>query len=229
MNDDLMKLEGVFRERAAEVPYLQEVPRGMLVRARRRVVRNALSAVVAVGVVAVAASAGLASLRAQGSDVPGHFPTLAPSTPSCVAAELRATAALEGAAGSVLGSIDVANTGAETCTLEGRPILRLVSPADHELPLDVVAVEPQWQADGASPPIGWPVVRLRPGSAAAIRVRWTNPCPDLANPALWSVELTGGRGTLDVLDADATSPPSCLGPTEPSTLEVGPFEPTAGG
>ena len=42
MNDDLDRLERELRERAAEVPYLQEAPRKMLARARRRVARNAL-------------------------------------------------------------------------------------------------------------------------------------------------------------------------------------------
>lgn len=229
MDDDRSKLEHVLRDKAAEVPYLQEVPPKMLARARRRVVRNALSSVVAAGLVVVAVSAGLASLTAPPSEIPGVSSSPAPSTPSCVAADLRATAALQGAAGSVLGSIDLTNVSSDACTLTGRPIVTLFSPAGHELSPSVVDVVPQWQADGVTPPTGWPVVRLAPGSAAAIRVRWTNACPQLTDPALWSVDLTGGRGTLDVSGADATYPPPCNGAAEPSTLEVGPFEPSAGG
>jgi uncharacterized protein DUF4232 len=229
MNDDLANLERVMRDRAAEVPYLQDVPRNMLVRARWRIARNALSSIVAAGLIVVAASAGLASLGASRSGIPGHSTAPVPSTPSCTAADLRATAALQGAAGSVSGAIDLTNFSARTCTLTGRPVLRIFSSPGHSLPVHVVDAAPQWRADRASPPAGWPVVRLDPGSAAAIRVRWTNQCPALANPALWSVELTSGSGTLDVFGADGTYPPSCLGAEEPSRLDVGPFEPGAGG
>jgi hypothetical protein len=234
MNDDLTRLENMLRARAAEVPYVQVVPSRMLARARRRIVRNAVSSVVAAGLIVVGASAGLAGLGALRG--PTHIPegpgvqTSAPpaSNTQCIAADLRATATLEGAAGSVLGSIDLTNVGARTCTLEGRPVVTLFSSPDHDLSLQVVDVAPQWQADGASPPAGWPVVSLRPGSAASIRVRWTNPCPQLTAPALWSIDLGNGGATLDVFGADAIAPPPCNGPSTPSTLEVGPFEPGPG-
>jgi hypothetical protein len=226
MNDDPMDLEHVLRDRAAEVRYLQEAPPNMLVRARWRIVRNALSSVVAAGLVVVAVSAGLGSLRTPNTQVPATS-TPTQSTLSCTAADLRATAALEGAAGSVEGSIDVTNLSEETCTLEGQPTVTLFSSAGQELSVLVQPVDPQWEVDGASPPEGWPVVRLRPGSAAAVRVRWMNPCPQLEDPALWRVELPGGRGTLDVSRADAIPP--CNGTAQPSKLEVGPFEPSTGG
>jgi hypothetical protein len=233
MNDDLTRLENVFRERAAEVPSLQLMPTTMLARARRRIVRNALVSVVAAGLIVAGASVGLAglgALRGPNGVVPrGHSSSPPPaSTRSCVGADLRATASLQGAAGSVVGSIDLTNLAAGTCTLEGRPILTLFSSPGHQVKVRVVPGAPQWRADGASAPRGWPVVSLRPGSAAAIRVRWTNPCPQLTEPALWKVDLGRGKGALDVLGA-AISPPPCNGPTIPSTLEVGPFEPSAGG
>jgi hypothetical protein len=232
MNDDLTRLEHVLRERAAEVPFPQGVPPKMLARARRRIVRNALASVVAAGLIIVGASAGLAGLgvlRGPNTVLPGgHSSPPAVSTRSCVAADLRASASLQGAAGSVVGSIDVTNVGARTCTLEGRPLLTIFSSPGHEVTLRVVGTAPQWKADGASPPRGWPVVRLRPRAAAAIRVQWTNACPQLAGPALWSVDLGSGNGTLDVFGADAVSPPPCNGPALPSTLEVGPFEPSVG-
>ena len=128
----------------------------------------------------------------------------------------------------MLGSIDLTNVGATTCTLTGRPTVTLLSSSGQELSVQVVNVDPQWQADGKSTPAGWPVVSLRPGSAAAIRVRWSNACPQLSNPASWRVELGDGSGTLDVSGADTTYPPPCNGPAEPSTLEVGPFEPGTG-
>jgi Protein of unknown function (DUF4232) len=233
MNDDLTRLEHVLRERAAEVPSFQEMPSKMLARARRRIVRNALASVVAAGLIIAGASVGLAglgALRGPNGVVP-RGPSSSPpgaSTPSCVAADLRATASLQGAAGSVVGSIDLANVSTRTCTLEGRPTLTLLSSSGHEVKVRVVPVKPQWKADAASAPHGWPVVRLRSGSAAAIRVAWTNPCPQLTDPALWTVDLGSGRGALEVQGA-AITPPPCNGPTLASTLEVGPFEPGAGG
>jgi hypothetical protein len=232
MNDDLTRLEHVLRERAAEVPHLQGVPPRMLARARRRIVRNALASVVAVGLIIVGASAGLAGLgvlRGPNTVLPrGRSSTPAVPTSSCVTAELSATASLQGAAGSVVGSIDVTNDGARSCTVEGRPVVTIASSPRHDLTPRVDDVAPQWKVDGASTPHGWPIVRLRPGATASIRVRWTNECPQLAGPALWSVDLGSGKGSLDVFGADATAPPPCNGPAVPSTLEVGPFEPSDG-
>jgi hypothetical protein len=227
MHDDLADLERTLRDRAAEVPSLQDVPRNMMRRARRRIVRNAVVSVVAAGFVVVGVSAGLASLRATTDDVPRRSPDPAPPSSSCVAADLRATAALQGAAGSVGGSIELTNVGTRTCTLEGRPAVTLFSAAGHELTVQVVDVDPQWRADAAPTPPGWPVVRLRPDASAAIRVSWTNPCPQLIAPARWEVDLGSGRGALDVAGADVT-PPACNGSGEPSTLDVGPVEPANG-
>ena len=223
MNDDLTTLEDMLRTRAAEVPHLQEASPRMLVRARRRVVRNALASVAAAGLIVVAASAGLASLRAPNHGL-GDSPTPAPSTSACIAADLGATAAFDGAAGSVEGSIDLTNLGDRTCTLEGRPSVIISSPAGGQLSLDVVPVKAQWEVDAAPRPDGWPVVALHPGSAASIRIRLSNLCPPLDGPPLWTIDLTSGRGSLDVSGTD-TLTPSCLGTAEPSTLEVGPFEP----
>jgi len=228
MDDDLRTLEHVLRERAAEIPHIQQVPPTLRARARRRIVRNGLSSVLAVGLLVAGASGALAGLGAlRGSSVTPHTqPSSIVSTSSCIAANLRATASLDGAAGSVGGSIELTNTGAETCTLEGRPTVTIFSSPSQEVPVNVAKVIPQWQANGSSPPPGWPVVSLRPGAAAAIRVSWTNACPQLTGPALWTVDLGSGRGTLDVSGAEAFPP--CNGAAEPSTLEVGPYEPSPG-
>ena len=232
MSDDRTTLEQLLQQRATEVPYFQEAPRTMLVRARRRIVRNALTSVLAIGLIFLGASAGLAGLGVlRGSTkIPGHSggertPPPAFSSASCTAADLRATASLQGAAGSVIGSIDLTNFSSKTCTLSGRPTITLFSSVGHALTVHVVDVAPQWRADRAPRPNTWPVVNLRPGAAAAIRVRWTNECPQLSHPALWKVGLSGG--TVDVFGTDGTYPPPCNGTAEPSTLEVGPFEPSA--
>jgi hypothetical protein len=229
MNDDLSTLEQLLRERAGEIPSLQEAPRNVLMRARSRVLRNALSSAIAVGLIVVGASAGIARLGAShdpnvpghsgGGQSPGGF-----SSTSCTAADLRATAALQGGMGSVFGKLVLTNFTDKTCTLTGRPTVTLFTSAGRQLTIQAVASIPQWRADKTSPPNGWPVVDLPPGTSAAIRVRWSNACPQLSKPALWNVGLPDG-GSLDVFGVDGTSPPPCNGTAEPSTLEVGPFEP----
>lgn len=231
MDDDLTQLEQMLKDRAAEVPHVHDVPPTMLVRARRRVARNALASVLAAAVIVVGASAGLANLGVlHGSDVvvPGGSRSAAPPSTACAASDLRAAVSLEGAAGSVEGSIELTNVGGATCTLTGRPTVSISSSQGNEVPLQVTESEPQWKADGASPPQGWPVVSLRSGSAASVRVRWSNACPQLSDPVSWKIDLGNGAGTVDASSADASFVPPCNGPTEPSTLEVGPFEPSAG-
>ena len=230
MDDDLRQLDGVLRDRAAEVPQVQDVPPTMVARARRRVARNAVVFVLGAAAIVVGASAGLATLGAQhgpGVAIPGDSGSSAPST-ACAAPDLRAEASLGGAMGSVEGSIRLTNVGGATCTLSGRPTVSIFSSQGDEVALQVTASGPQWQADGAPEPAGWPVVSLHPGSAASVRVRWSNACPQLSGPASWKLDIGNGGGTLDVSGADASLVPPCNGPSEPSTLEVGPFEPRAG-
>ncbi len=230
MDDDLTQLEGVLRDRAAEVPQVQDVPPTTVARARRRVARNAVVFVLGAAVIVVCASAGLANLGAEhgpGDVLPGDSGSSAPST-ACAAPDLRAEVSLDGAMGSVEGSIRLTNVGGGTCTLSGRPTVSIFSSTGHDVAPQVTESEPQWRADGAPEPAGWPVVSLQPGSAASIRVRWSNACPQLSGPASWKLDLGNGGGTLDVSGADASFVPPCNGPSEPSTLEVGPFESRVG-
>jgi Domain of unknown function (DUF4232) len=230
MDDDLRQLDGVLRDRAAEVPQVQDVPPAMVARARRRVARNAVVFVLGAAVIVVGASAGLATLGAQhgpGVAIPGDSGSSAAST-ACAAPDLRAGVSLGGAMGSVEGAIRLTNVGGATCTLSGRPTVSIFSSQGDEVALQVTASEPQWQADRAPEPAGWPVVSLQPGSAASVRVRWSNACPQLSGQASWKLDLGNGGGTLDAAGADASLVPPCNGASEPSTLEVGPFEPRAG-
>ena len=235
MDDDRTQLEQVLRDRAAEVPHVQDVPPRMLARARRRVARNALVSVLGAVVIVVGASAGLTSIgvsHGPGVTVPGSSGAVAPSTvtPStaCTASDLHAATSLDGAMGSVEGTVDLTNVGRATCTLTGHPIVSIFNSRGDEVSLQVTETEPQWQADGASQPQGWPVVSLRAGSAASVRVRWSNACPQLSGPVSWKIDLGNGAGILDVSSAEVGFVPPCNGPSEPSTLEVGPFEASAG-
>jgi hypothetical protein len=171
-------------------------------------------------VIAVGATAALGNLGAlrsttrPGASNPG-------TSAACGPGDLRASAPLQGAAGSVVGAIVVTNTSARPCTLRGRPVVRVFTASSTELHVQVHDVAPQWQADASPRPAGWPVVRLRPGASAGVRLSWSNACPQLTAQARFHVDV--GEGTIVT---GPTFPPPCNGPTEPSTLEVGPFEPT---
>jgi hypothetical protein len=230
MDDDLNQLEEVLRDRAAEVPHVQDVPPTMLMRARRRVARNAVASVLGAVLIVAGASAGLANLgvlhRSDGT-LPESSGSVAPLT-GCAASDLQGTVSLDGAMGSVEGSIDLTNNGEASCTLTGRPAVSIWNSQGREVAVQVTASEPQWKANAEPQPQGWPVVSLQPGSAASVRVRWSNACPQLSGPVSWKIDLGNGAGTLDPSSADASLVPPCNGPTEPSTLEVGQFEPSSG-
>src|SRR6266576_1801612 len=147
MDDDLRQLERELTDRAAEVPQVHDVPPAMVARARRRVARNAVVFVLGAAVIVVGASAGLATLGAQhgpGNAIPGDSGSSSPST-SCAAPDLRAEVSLDGALGSVAGSIQVTNVGARTCTLSGRTTVSIFSSGTHDVASHVTESEPQWQ------------------------------------------------------------------------------------
>ena len=139
MDNDLEELEHVLQDRAAEVPFVADVPTTMLARARRRIARNAVSTVAAVGLLVVGASAGLAGMGLLGAPakVPSTSPSVAAPSDACLAADLQAAPALDGAAGSVVGSIRFTNAGASTCTLQGRPTIALFGSGDVGGPVPV--------------------------------------------------------------------------------------------
>jgi hypothetical protein len=229
MDDDLNQLEQVLRDRAAEVPHVQDVPPTMLMRARRRVARNAVASVLGALLIVAGASAGFANLGVlHRSDAAVSGGSVVPPSTRCAASDLHGKVSLDGAMGSVEGSIDLTNVGGATCTLTGRPAVSIWNSQGQAVALQVTASEAQWKADAAPEPQGWPVVSLRPGSAASVHVRWSNACPQLSGPVSWKIDLGNGAGTLDASSADAILVPPCNGPTEPSTLAVGPFEPSAG-
>jgi hypothetical protein len=228
MDDDLNQLEQMLRDRAAEVPHVQDVPPTMLTRARRRVARNAVASVLGAVLIVAGASAGFANLRGSGGTLPESSGSVAPTSTACAASDLHGAVSLEGAAGSVEGSIDLTNVGGATCTLTGRPAVSIWNSQGQAVALQVTASDPQWKVNTTPEPQGWPVVSLHPGSAASVRVRWSNACPQLSGPVSWKIDLGNGAGTLDASSADPSFVPSCNGPIEPSTLEIGPFEPSAG-
>jgi hypothetical protein len=144
---------------------------------------------------------------------------------ACTSGQLRAVGTLEGAAGAREGAILVSNFSDATCTLEGTPAITLLDQNLNPITSGVAfsSTAAGWEADGSAAPPGWPVVTLAPGDAASVRLRWSNWCFDDA--PLWRMEIPDS-GT--VMGLDATAPPPCNGPGQPSTIEVGPFEPGGG-
>ncbi|HET7483409.1 MAG TPA: DUF4232 domain-containing protein [Actinomycetota bacterium] len=252
MNEELRAL---LRAKANEVPSYDEVPRRLTRRVRRRIARNAVVLTATVAVIAGGAFTGVRALTTAGpagigpATTPSASPTptpsathsspaptspTSPSPAACTASQLRAVGLLEGAAGSREGAIGVTNLSDRPCTLEGTPTIALFD--ENQQPIDsgveFSSSPPGWVVDGSSEPRGWPVVTLAPGKGtASVRIRWSNWCPQGRPTPLWRMVLHGnGRldedaGTLDVYGLDAAEAPPCNGPGQPSTIEVGPFEP----
>jgi hypothetical protein len=233
MSDDMDdRVRDLLRRKADDLPPHRGVPGSVVSRARRRIAMNALAVVVAAVVVAGGAFAGVRAIVANpprglvGTPTPSSSqpsPTL-PAITSCTSSQLQAAASLQGAAGSREGSIDLTNMSSNPCTLEGRPTISLL---ENNRPitsgLTFVASPPQWQVDATPKPPGWPVVTLTSGEAASIRIRWGNWCPQGRAAPQWQVDV--GGGPVDVSGMDAPGAPPCNGPGQPSTIEVGPFEP----
>jgi hypothetical protein len=77
----------------------------------------------------------------------------------------------------------------------------------------------QWQLDRRKQPAGWPVVTLRRGDRANLFFLWSNWC----GTTVASAKLSWAGNALTIpVPADA---PPCNGPGQPSTIELGPFEP----
>jgi len=137
---------------------------------------------------------------------------------------------MQGAAGSRGGAIGATNFSDKTCTTQGRPTITLLDRHLHPITSGVTFASspPGWAVNRSPKPAGWPVVTLRPGHTASFRVRWSNWCPDGRAAPLWRIHVPGG-GTVDVANGmDSVSPPPCNGRGQSSTIEVGPFEPSAG-
>jgi hypothetical protein len=237
MNDIRDDLHELLQRKADQVPLHRDVPRSLVGRARRRIAVNALGTGLMMVLLAGGAIAGLRSLGAAPVQQPAGSPpaSSAPRTststiPMCTSASLRAVGRLVGAAGSREGAISLTNFSDTTCTLEGRPSTTLMNGNLKPITSGVTFTSspPGWRANGSPKPAGWPVVTLRRGASADVRIRWTNWCPDGRSAPLWRLGIPGG-GTVDVTNGlDTVSPPPCNGPGLPSTIEEGPFEPALG-
>ncbi len=236
------------QRRAGDVPPRREVPPDLGKRAGRRIALNSIIGGAAAIVVIAGAVIGLQALMSPGEEelgggggvtpTGGIHTTVGPaptsptpqssgssSVPTCSSGELRANGTMLGAAGSREGVIDVANFSNTTCTLQGRPHVTLLKSPGRPITSGIRFLQSPagWKVDGESKPAGWPIVTLLPGDAASVRVRWGNWCPQGRAAPLWELGIPGS-GTVGVQNG-MEEPPPCNGESEPSTIEVGPFEP----
>jgi hypothetical protein len=231
MNDMRDDLREVLRRKADQVPPHRDVPRSLAGRARRRIAANVLGVGLLVAVVGTGAFAGVRTLHsAPGTKTPADGSSAAVPA-ACTSARLRAVGTFEGAAGSREGGVTLTNFSDVTCTVQGTPTITLLTQDLKPITSGVTFISspPGWKVDRTGKPAGWPVVTLRPGASALVRIRWSNWCPDGRSAPLWRVGIPGG-GSVDVTNGfDELGPPPCNGRGMPSTVEVGPFEPSAAG
>jgi hypothetical protein len=181
---------------------------------RRRLLRRGTAVTVAAGLAATL-SAGSA-----GASISAPAPR---AVPICTVGDLRILVDLQGAAGSLVGSVRFTNFSDHTCTLQGRPRIKFIDSAGPA-PLNVVKTQPWWKVNGMPQPPGWPVTKLHPGDQAVTRTRWSNWCRSDPNP-IWKVAVPGSNQRIRT--GWDGSPPPCNDPSSNTMLEIGPFEPGA--
>jgi Protein of unknown function (DUF4232) len=231
MNELQDDVRDMLSRKAAELPPHLNVPAALPGRVRRRVVWNAVAAGAAVAVIAVALVAGVRTFGGPDASVPEGQPSPtppSPNLPSCASSQLVAAATMEGAAGSRDGTIDVMNASGVSCTVQGTPGLTLLDQHRDPIASGVTfdRIEPLWQVDGDPQPADWPTVTLAPHRSASVRIGWTNWCADGGALPTMRLQLPDGS-EADVSGLDELGPPPCNGPGSPSTIELGPFEPSS--
>src|SRR5262245_27550354 len=203
------RVRELLERRAADVGPRLEVPPTLVRRARWRFVAYAaVTCVVAVAVVAGAAAAWRALPEAP-VDHPGD--TGAETPGACVADQLAASAPVEGAMGSVDGTITLTNASASTCELSGRPSFSLLEPSGDPVTSGIRFMPREGPAGRLT---------LAPGQTSTVTYGWSNWC--LPDQPTWVMEAPGG-GPVPIADLGPEMPP-CNGPGQPSIVEYGPYE-----
>lgn len=149
-------------------------------------------------------------------------PSLRPSVNACRASALRTTVRLQGATGSLLGSILVRNVGDKACRLRGRPTVQLRDANGVLLNVRESKARPLWKQLGEARPAGWPTVTLPARGSAEVFVQLRNWCVVPVKPVFFHTYLPG---VGEHLPAPARITLRCDAPGRPVGLEVGPVEP----
>jgi uncharacterized protein DUF4232 len=219
MPDFEQEVRALLERRANDVPPRVEVPATLVRRARTRFAAYAVGLAAAVVVVAGIGAAALRSAPGGPVTTPGSTSPSVGAPAACTADQLSAIPQVTGAMGSVEAAIEVGTSGDEACLLRGTPNVTVRSDG-VDAPVQVSDSPPAWKANDEPQPAGWPDVIVDRSHGASFRIRWSNWCGG-SQPTL-VFELDDGT-TLDLLGR--VLPPPCNGPSQPSTIEVGPFEP----
>ena len=152
-----------------------------------------------------------------------------PLWPPCRAASLSAHLFLQGATGSLVGGVDLRNTGRTACSLLGWPQASFTGTAARTTHWRVrdLAHSPEPPDVLADPPGS--LRALAPGKSATVSLFWSNWCGPGSRPA-------GGPGTPPAglrlrlpggtsLVVPLARAPRCDDKQAPSTLSVGPITP----
>ncbi len=180
--------------------------------------------------VVAACGASVPTTRPSGSGA-GALPTgsvLAASSdpagatlPRCRSTDLRAAiAGWGGTAATRSASVVVTSRSGVTCTVRGRPGIRLLD-AKGRILLDSAKIK---AAGGPKVATGDAVVVLGPGDELILDVQWTNWCRSQpARPLSVALELTDRGGLLKATRAKKSGDddaPSCAGKSRPSLVRV---------
>jgi hypothetical protein len=220
------RLRETLRRRAVAVPPELEVPVGLVRRAWVRIARNLAAVAVAIAIVAMGAVTGVHALSGPPRDRPATSPQPAPT---CQATNLLGASKLMASDGypeTREGYLTVANDGGTACSLQGRPVVRILDPTGSGLDLRGGSVDPFWVMRGVGQPPDWPVVTLQPGDRAKIHVQWISWCNKShdTDPTRWQIEFAGSAGKV-LFPVTRQDVPTCAEPAQDPTLRVGPFEP----
>ena len=194
---------------------------------RRRVVFVAAVLVLAVG--ACAGGTGVIPwINQKPAKSKYHPPKLAPA---CTAKDIKAELSLQGATQNLAGPITLTNIGRASCSLVGPPRISFTGSAAN--------VE-RWKIERVPSPVNpsdsdvqthrESLRAFEPGKQAVVYLFWGNWCGPgsaaggFSGAGPTAFELTLGGGSRLIVP-DRWGAPTCGDPSQPSFLQVSPFEP----
>src|SRR3989442_6013027 len=119
----------------------------------------------------LAASAVVATMSALPARAAA--PSASGPWPACTIGDLHVKVDLTGAVGQRVGSIRFTNLSSQTCTVQGRPGIKLVD-SQGAVPLDLAKTLPWWKVNAKPKPSAWRGTTLNPGDQSVVRTRWAN-------------------------------------------------------
>ena len=122
-------------------------------------------------------------------------------TPNCSSSDVgHVSATLQGGAGSAVGEVRLANTGATTCLLRGAPLVRLYTAGGQMLPVRNIGQTAQSARR----------LLVHPGETAVSHIAWGNGCHLSGNADTIEIDWPGGSATTHV---GGTDMPRCDAPS----------------